>query len=226
VTHKIEEDTDVERDFLIQTITEADPSVSVEVIEGYSSGYHSRNGGGDRIITDGNLPIIDVRAVDAPASVASTPTDSRDLRPPSIVFGAIVAALRGCWLLLLGVAVVLEPSTLVELLDGVPADQVDTVRAVSAVTFALFGAVDLVLAWTVMRGRNWSRLLLMAIGALSTVVIVVQTYGSRIPASQLPVTALTIFVLLALSSHRAREWATRHSAQDEDLGARIVSKMV
>jgi hypothetical protein len=226
VTHKIEEDTDVERDFLIQTITEADPSVSVEVIEGYASGYHSRNGGGDRIITDGNLPIIDVRAVDAPASVASTPTDSRDLRPPSIVFGAIVAALRGVWLLLLALGAVLEPSTLVEILDGVPADQVDTVRVVSAVTFGFFGVLDLVLAWTVMRGRNWSRLLLMAIGALSTVVIVVQTYGSRIPAAQLPVTALTIFVLLALSSHRAREWATRRSADDEDLGARIVSKMV
>jgi len=226
ITHKIEEDTDVERDYLIETITQADPSVSVEVIEGYSSGYHSRNGGGDRIITDGNLPIVDVRAIDVPETAVTEPTDSRDLRPPSIVFGAIVAALRGLWLFLLALGGLLAPDTLVEILDGVPADQVDIVRAVTVGTFAVFGLIDVVLAWAVMRGRNWSRLLLMAIGALSTVIIAVQTYGSRIEAAQLPVTALTIFVLLALSSHRAREWSTRRSAQDEDLGARIVSKMV
>ncbi len=41
------------------------PGVEVDVIRDFSTGYHSRNGGGDSITTDGDLPIIDVRAVSA-----------------------------------------------------------------------------------------------------------------------------------------------------------------
>lgn len=29
----------------------------------FSTGYHARNGGGDSIRTDGNLPVIDVRGL-------------------------------------------------------------------------------------------------------------------------------------------------------------------
>lgn len=63
VTHRIDADTDVERDHIIQTLTQADPGVSVDVIRDFSTGYHARNGGGDSIRTDGDLPIIDVRKV-------------------------------------------------------------------------------------------------------------------------------------------------------------------
>jgi hypothetical protein len=63
ITHKIDADTDVERDHIVATITAADPAASVDVIEDFSTGYHARNGGGDSITTDGGLPIIDVRAV-------------------------------------------------------------------------------------------------------------------------------------------------------------------
>ncbi|HKN46100.1 MAG TPA: LssY C-terminal domain-containing protein, partial [Propionibacteriaceae bacterium] len=64
VTHKIEEDTDIERDYIVETVKKGSPEVDVEVIENFSTGYHSRNGGGDLIITDGDLPILDVRHVD------------------------------------------------------------------------------------------------------------------------------------------------------------------
>lgn len=63
VTHRIDADTDVERDHIVQTVTDADPAVTLSVIEDFSTGYHARNGGGDSIRTDGDLPIIDVRAV-------------------------------------------------------------------------------------------------------------------------------------------------------------------
>ncbi len=66
VTHKIEEDTDIERDYIVETVKKGSPEVDVDVIENFSTGYHSRNGGGDLIITDGDLPIIDVRHVDVP----------------------------------------------------------------------------------------------------------------------------------------------------------------
>lgn len=65
ITHKIDADTDVERDHIVSTLTAADPRIVVDVLRDFSTGYHSRNGGGDSIVTDGDLPIIDVRAVTA-----------------------------------------------------------------------------------------------------------------------------------------------------------------
>lgn len=64
VTHKIDADTDVERDHIVKTMTDADDDVRVEVLADFSTGYHARNGGGDSIRTDGDLPIVDVRAVE------------------------------------------------------------------------------------------------------------------------------------------------------------------
>ncbi len=65
VTHKIDADTDVERDHIVRTVRDADPRVAVDVIADFATGYHARNGGGDSIRTDGDLPIVDVRAVQA-----------------------------------------------------------------------------------------------------------------------------------------------------------------
>ncbi len=65
VTHRIDADIDIERDHIVHTLTRADPAITVDVISDFSTGYHSRNGGGDTIRTDGDLPIIDVRGVRA-----------------------------------------------------------------------------------------------------------------------------------------------------------------
>ena len=63
VTHRIDADIDVERDHIVSSIRVADPRVTVDVIADFATGYHARNGGGDSIHTDGDLPIVDVRAV-------------------------------------------------------------------------------------------------------------------------------------------------------------------
>ena len=47
------------------------------------------------IITDGDLPIIDVRRIDVPEIAEVEHTDSRDKRPVQTVFGAGVAFFRG-----------------------------------------------------------------------------------------------------------------------------------
>ncbi|WP_076682337.1 LssY C-terminal domain-containing protein [Microbacterium sp. RU33B] len=65
VTHKIDADTDVERDHIVSSLTAADPRITVDVIPDFATGYHARNGGGDSIRTDGDLPIVDVRGVSA-----------------------------------------------------------------------------------------------------------------------------------------------------------------
>jgi hypothetical protein len=71
VTHKIDANTDIERDHIVATLSSADPAVRLEVIRDFATGYHSRNGGGDTIQTDGDMPVIDVRGVD-PAAVGDT----------------------------------------------------------------------------------------------------------------------------------------------------------
>lgn len=58
ITHKIEENTDEERDYIIQTLQDAKAVKKLIVIKDYSSGYHHRNGGGDAIRTDGAMPFI------------------------------------------------------------------------------------------------------------------------------------------------------------------------
>ena len=78
VTHKIDADTDVERDHVVATVSTAEPAASVSMIRDFSTGYHSRNGGGDAIVTDGDLPVIDLRAL---------PDDWRWCRGCSIRFG-------------------------------------------------------------------------------------------------------------------------------------------
>ncbi|MGP9695435.1 LssY C-terminal domain-containing protein [Brachybacterium sp. AOP25-B2-12] len=60
ITHKIDEDIDVERDYIIDTLRYADPEIPVVVIEEFSTAYHHRNGQGDRVRTDGDLPVVDL----------------------------------------------------------------------------------------------------------------------------------------------------------------------
>ncbi|WP_084252946.1 LssY C-terminal domain-containing protein [Devriesea agamarum] len=60
ITHKIDEDIDVERDYIIDTLRYADPEVEVRTIKDFSTAYHDRNGGGDRLRTDGHLPVINL----------------------------------------------------------------------------------------------------------------------------------------------------------------------
>lgn len=68
VTHRIDADTDIERDHIIRTLVAAEPTIRIDVIKDFSSGYHARNGGGDTIRTDGDLPIVDVSGVPVPVA--------------------------------------------------------------------------------------------------------------------------------------------------------------
>jgi len=71
ITHKIDEHTDVERDHVVASIRQAQPQARVVLIRDFATGYHSRNGGGDTIQTDGDLPVIDLRALPASGRAAA-----------------------------------------------------------------------------------------------------------------------------------------------------------
>lgn len=214
VTHKIEENTDIERDFVRDTVSQGDPAVRVEVIRHFSTGYHSRNGGGDRIETDGDLPILDLRQVTAPGTADSETTDSRDRRPAQTLFGAGVTLLRAVTYLLaatvVGAPLDFSRALAAELILILDAKGDLPVKAVAGV-LVMAAIVDIVLARSVLAGRNWARLWLMSVCVLSTTIaFVADARGTgTVTLAHLPIVGSSILVLLALSSHRARDFATR-----------------
>ena len=60
ITHKIDANVDKERDFLLKTLKKNPLLREVKLVEHFTSSYHSRNGGGDMIHTDGSLPFVKI----------------------------------------------------------------------------------------------------------------------------------------------------------------------
>src|SRR5690625_13657 len=100
VTHRIAADIDTERDHIVATLTEANPGIDVEVLKSFSSGYHHRNGGGDRIETDGDLPIVDLTQVRPDAQLLEAlpptgpPSPTGDRVPLTVGFGVLMMLAR------------------------------------------------------------------------------------------------------------------------------------
>ena len=214
VTHKIEEDTDIERDYIVETVIKGSPEVAVDVIENFSTGYHSRNGGGDLIITDGDLPIIDVGRVEVLEIAKIEHTDSRDKRPAQIVFGAGVAFFRGLAFLPIALLLLLIPPQYLQqlTLESVDVEGGRPAFLIAGSVVALIALVDIGLALAVFFGRNWARILLMLSCVVTTIgAFIGNANGSEAVtlATSLPTVGLSIMVLLALTSHRAREYAAR-----------------
>lgn len=219
VTHKIEANIDIERDFIVDSLTAADAAVQVRVIENFSTGYHSRNGGGDLIETDGDLPIVDTRAVAAPEAdrdAAVEPTDSRDRRPAQTLFGAGVAIARSLLYLAFAVFLFSKPHEFAkharEAGIDITAPQAETFATTTALVLCAAALIDVVLGLGVLAGRNLPRLTLMSICVITTTgAFISNARGTDVvTTARLPTVGLSILVLLALSSHRARDYAVRH----------------
>ncbi|RXR23844.1 hypothetical protein EQW78_10590 [Oerskovia turbata] len=229
VTHKIEADTDQERDHVVATLLGADVGVDVEVIEDFSTGYHARNGGGDAIRTDGDLPVADVRGVAAPgppaasASLAAGPdgaggaTKRAAQRPAATTVGALLVVLGVVadliWLANLALH---WEQTLRSLFLGGDVTQADIDQAsgpllvLVVVLLSLVALFQLFLAWRVYLGRNWARDLVMVLAAISTTSSFVgwAVSGNQITfRTTLLTVALDILVLLTLSSRDAAAYA-------------------
>lgn len=212
ITHKIEQNTDVERDHIVSTVCAAEPAVTVQVIEDFSTGYHTRNGGGDSISTDGDLPIIDASRVQVPADQPPSRTDSRDRRPAPIVTGAVLVGIRAIAAFTLAMTLLGSGSDIG--LEDVALDPETTTTAIvtMAVIVLLFGLGEVFLAWRIFLGSNGARVIAMALSSISILVQAVDystgTANLTLEAG-LSGLASDILVLLALSSQRARVYAKR-----------------
>lgn len=206
VTHKIDADVDVERDHIVDTVREASPDATLSVLRDFSTGYHSRNGGGDVMRTDGDLPILDVRALPAPAEPAASGLPSRVRRPSQVLFATAVTALRGVVHLLLAVLVFTGHEDAAGALALVTQDLFPAL----GLGYLVAGVIDLVLAIALYAGRNSARLLACAL-SLAEIASSVTAATRPLHGALIPV-AISVLMLLSLSSDAARAYAVREDA--------------
>ncbi|CAN5336544.1 hypothetical protein BH11ACT5_BH11ACT5_08280 [soil metagenome] len=211
VTHKIAADTDVERDHVVSTVLGANDRARSTTIEGFSAGYHARNGGGDSIVTDGDLPVLNLTAIPLSPDEADITTDSRDKRPAPTVVGAALLALSGLTSIANGVVELVEAEPqAASVYPDAPELATGILVAIAGVFFVV-GFVNTVIAWRVFLGRPFARILSMALSvvAIGGQILTTELGGTESLTANLPSVALSVLVLLALSSGRAAIYSHR-----------------
>ncbi|MHA7306158.1 LssY C-terminal domain-containing protein [Arthrobacter sp. TMN-49] len=222
ITHKIDANTDTERDHIVTTLVDSGDDVYVRVLADFATGYHSRNGGGDTIETDGDLPVVDVQQVVVPANGNALGPDllarraaRAKRRPVSTALGALLMVIR----VVVGAVTV---ATLLGDRQEILAASAASVSAEETAALNLFLIVltslaalgvagYLLLAYLVFKGSNWARIAAMAYSGLLIVLTAIAfTEGESVSLGTnifgLP---LDILVLLALSARNSRLWARR-----------------
>ena len=203
VTHKIDADIDVERDFITDSVLRAEPAATVEPLVDFTTGYHSRNGGGDTVRTDGTLPVIDLSATEAaPGADALVDPSMTTATPPlQVLLPAVLVTLVGPAVLLAALwdseGVV---STSEHLLTGV-------VVALAATSIAC--------ALLMLRRSAWARRWLLLLSSLVAVAQFLEFEVSDVSGTQLAAVrhaGVTILAVLALSSPVATAWCRRGAA--------------
>ncbi|MER2133153.1 MAG: LssY C-terminal domain-containing protein [Arthrobacter sp.] len=210
-THRISADIDGERDHVVKSVLGASEGASVSVIRDFSTGYHSRNGGGDTIRTDGNLPVLDLTRL-KPVPVASGSHARHRLgRPAPVIVGAVLVLLRVLAALAVAGLLFTGSAERTWVADFAGSDrelfnsaEVYVPAGVALLAFSLF---ECTLAFLILRGTNWARLTAMSLSSVSIILQVAAFFAGQaaeVPQSDRPAYALDVLILLALSSDRAR----------------------
>lgn len=216
VTHRIDPNTDIERDHLIDTMREADPAVTVRVLEDFTTGYHSRNGGGDRFVTDGNLPIVELGAVHAAHPEASAVPRTRRLTSAQVMARAplsvmIAVALIAVVAVMQMLDVFADPQTWLLVAGAAPGERI--LMAVVLVIYAAFAVGQLVLAWLLLRRRGRrSRVVLMVLVTITIVFMAIDYLNGTVALGldwTLVSASVLCLTLLSLSSDSAGAWVRR-----------------
>lgn len=236
ITHKIDEDIDIERDYVVGSL-ELVQGVQVRLIKDFSTGYHSRNGGGDSIKTDGDLPVVDlsrakVDLVDSddyevPVVPYAAEGDESLLlqlwqkRPPQILVGSILVVVATTLSLVALAGDVLNWAPLSKLgaiadqgmgigvfLSAIAADS-DSLTRIAIIVSSIMAIIELYLALRVLRGGGRSRTVLLAIASI-TVLVGLLGFGASpgyVPIELLFFIGFHLMIVMAYSSDSARKYA-------------------
>ena len=203
VTHRVDADIDIERDYVVDTVRYAVPDASLRVITDYSSAFTTRNGGGDVVRTDGSLPILDLTSLRAPepdrvqpATDALSRAVSHRVPPPALLAAAVMSMGKAAVTLMTVFAAVVQGAS-------VPA-------TASTLEIAVMGisALSLVGLWAFMLAHHaWARFALMVVCTVEAVTQLVDlSAAAEVHFSVLMSTAITVLILIAVSSDEARRW--------------------
>lgn len=230
LTHRIDEDTDIERDYIIQTVQDSTEPVRVAILKDFSSGYHSRNGGGDSIRTDGDLPILELSKVKSQKSTLQQfgiimdgtihdrlPKNHETLlkelwsrRPPQILFGCgliVVVSLFTIGQMLLDT--VNWPEFAQEMVTETTVS-VESANVIVFSTMALSLAIviiELALAGALLRGSNRARIMLLAVASATIITESLSITVGRINMAMaflFVMIGIHIMVVMLFSSDAAR----------------------
>ena len=226
VTHRIDADIDSERDHVLRSLTRpasGNRGVQVQHLRNFSTGYHDRNGGGDAIRTDGDLPIVDLRKTPPPtpemrATIAADDQENQRRRalPLTVALGLFLMLLRVAvgvlslsWLVGLSQVAITDLELVEPFLQlGLPAAVVSTgVRAILVAYLLAY----LLLAAMIYRRSNRARMLTLTLSAISVatyVVLWITGAPTSTLATQVFGSGLEILVLLAMTGQTARLFTT------------------
>ena len=223
VTHKIDADIDIERNFVVDDVRWANAAAGLGVWPDFFTAYHDKNGGGDRVETDGDLYVLDLDAV-VPESVDSVElararaadAQANRQRPPQLLVALILI------MLLVGVQsaqLIRDPdvgSVAAELADEGVAGATGLVYGVisffSVAMIATVAALGLA-AW---RGHPRGRIALLATLTLAVLTDMsqVSAVGVRAATASLIVTSgLGVLALLALTARPVQRWERSRKAE-------------
>jgi hypothetical protein len=203
VTHRVDADIDIERDYVVDTVRYAVPDASLRMIKDYSSAFTTRNGGGDVVRTDGSLPILDLTALRAtepdraaPATDALSRAASHRVPPPTLLAAAVMS---------MGKAAVTLATVFVAvfLSDSAPITASGREIAVMGIS-----ALCLIGLWAFMLAhRAWARTALLVVCTAEAVTQLADlSAADEAHFLVLTSTAITVLILIAVSSDAARGW--------------------
>jgi len=210
VTHRVDSDIDIERDYVINTVRYVVPEASLRVIKEYSSAFTTRNGGGDVVRTDGSLPILDLAGLQAPepdrvepATDALSRAVSHSVPPPSLLAAGVMSMAKAGLTLAVVLVAILRG-------DSPPAN-----ASTLELTVMGAGALGLVGLWVFMLAHHaWARIALMGVCTAEAVTQLLDlSAAAEVRFLVLMSTAITVLILIAVSSNESRRWV-RAGRQD------------
>lgn len=230
VTHKIDADIDIERNYIVDDILYACPDSYLEILPDFFSSYHDKNGGGDRVVTDGNLYLVDV--VDVVAGDQETASyvhahevdvQARRQRPTPLVLGLALVGLSLLSDLVSAYRWALNPQLLIAEVGEIEPSVLPVLLYSFLGSSMVLMVLILIAAVQMWKGHPKARIFLMSL----LLVAVFQEFAAighagMTNASFVSVlkVALTVLTLLTLSARACHEWlrdrkAERLAAKDQ-----------